>query len=474
MSISLAGIGRWSAGHPRRAIGIWLAFVIACLAAGAVTGTKTLANGAVGQSARGYSIMDQEGLWGPPRELAYIHAPAGSADRPAFRAAIGDVRRRFAALGLTAAPAVSADGRSAAVAATIGSPQALAGVRSAVAAAQRAYPTLTIEETGDISASQAHQRIVSDDLHRVGLLAIPVTLIVLLLAFGALIAALVPVLLGLTAVAAGLGLLGPLSQAFPVQDSAKTVILLIGLAVGVDYALFYVVRSRQERRHGATPSQALETTARTSGRTVIVSGTTVAIAMAGMFIARASVLDGIAAGTIAVIGCAVAGSVTVLPAVLQLLGPRIDAGRIPFLPHRRSPGARRLWPAVTGAVLRRPLVAATISAAFLLALAYPALSLHLAKPSDLALTARSRPALTALAEVRQAFPSANEPAYVVVRVPASRGPKRHARSPGCARSPSEPASPARPSRWPRTPTGPPPRSPSRCPGTAPTTPAAAR
>lgn len=115
--------------------------------------------------------------------------------------------------------------------------------------------------------------------------------------------------------------------------------------------------------------------------------------------------SGTAAGTIAVIACAVGGSVTVLPAVLQLLGPRIDAGRIPFLPHRRSPGESRRWPAVTGAVLRRPLVAATISAAFLLALAYPALSLHLAKPSDLALTARSGPALTALAEVRQAFPA---------------------------------------------------------------------
>src|SRR5207245_3573379 len=124
----------------------------------------------------------------------------------------------------------------------------------------------------DISTDRARNRVVDDDLHRVELLAIPVTLIVLLVAFGSLVAALVPLLLGLTAVAAGLGLLGPLSQAFPVQDSAKTMILLIGLAVGVDYALFYVVRSREERRRGASLHEALETTARTSGRTVILSG----------------------------------------------------------------------------------------------------------------------------------------------------------------------------------------------------------
>src|SRR5205085_2400118 len=95
------------------------------------------------------------------------------------------------------------------------------------------------------------------DLHRAELLAIPVTLLVLLFAFGSLTAAVVPVLLALSAVAAGLGLLGPLSQLFPVEDSAKTVVLLIGMAVGVDYALFFVVRSRAERHRGAGIEEAL-------------------------------------------------------------------------------------------------------------------------------------------------------------------------------------------------------------------------
>ena len=417
--ISRTAVGRWSTGHPWHAIGGWLAFVIACVTIGAATGTKTLANGAVGESARGYSIIDQEGLQLPTRELAYIQTATVATNSPAFAAAISDVERRLDAFGLDAAATVSSGHHAAIVVANIDRQIAIARLRSAVAAVQHAHPTLRIEETGDISVSQARQRVVDNDLHRAELLAIPVTLIVLLLAFGALVAALVPVLLGLTAVAAGLGLLGPLSQAFPVQDSAKTVILLIGLAVGVDYALFYVGRSRHERQRGAATDEALAMTVRTSGRTVILSGMTVAIAMAGMFIASASVLNGIAAGTIAVTACAVAGSVTALPAVLKLLGPRVDRGRIPFLPSVLSERTSRFWPAVIGAVLRRPRLAVAASTGVLLALAYPALSLRLAKPSDLALTAQSDPALKTLADVRQAFPAAGEPAFVMVRVPRS-------------------------------------------------------
>jgi len=120
---------------------------------------------------------------------------------------------------------------------------------------------VSVEETGDISTSVARDRIVDDDLQRVELLAIPVTLLVLLLAFGSLVAALVPVLLGLTAVAAGIGLLGPLSQIFPVEDSATTVILLIGLAVGVDYSMFYVRREMEERDKGKGAAAALEAAA---------------------------------------------------------------------------------------------------------------------------------------------------------------------------------------------------------------------
>jgi RND superfamily putative drug exporter len=363
--------------------------------------------------------MDKEGLWGPATELVFVHSARLGNRGAAFASAKRELERRLSGLGLTVSSHDSRDGYSSVVVAEFRRFVPIERVRAAVAAVARAHPHLTIEETGDISADQAQHRLTDNDLKRAEILSVPVTLAVLLFAFGGLVAALVPVVLALTAVGAAFGLLGPISQVFPVQDSAKTVILLIGMAVGVDYALFYVVRSREERRRGASSHQALETTSRTSGRTVIVSGTTVAIAMAGMFISGAKVLNGIAAGTIAVVACAVAGSVTVLPAILELLGPRIDRGRVPFLPHLRTEGSGRFWSAIVTRVLRRPLLWAALATAFLLALAYPALSLHVSKPSDQALSSQHDSALQALAAVRRAFPGAGEPALVAVRAPAS-------------------------------------------------------
>jgi putative drug exporter of the RND superfamily len=412
-------MGRWSIRHPRLAVAAWISFVVACVALGAISGTKTLDNGAVGESARGYAIMNKHGLWGPGRELAYLRARRA----PVPRSAIGDVGKRFRALGLGPQLKLSADRRSAVVMVELTRDVDVERIRAAVAAAARAHPELSIEETGDVSADQARNRTVDRDLHRAELLSIPVTLLVLLFAFGALTAALVPVLLALSAVAAGLGLLGPLSQLFPVEDSAKTVVLLIGMAVGVDYALFFVVRSRAERDRGAGTDEALETTLRTSGRAVVISGATVAIAMAGMYIVGVSTLSGIATAAIAVIACAVLGAVTVLPAILRLLGSRIDRGRIALLPRARADSGGRVWTALIDRVTRRPLIAAVLSIALLAALAYPALSLRLSKPSDLALSAQSEPALKALAEVRRAFPSAGE-----TLSSRSRQPRRRNRS----------------------------------------------
>jgi len=216
-------------------------------------------------------------------------------------------------------------------------------------------------------------------------------------------------------------LLGPISQAFALDDATKTVVLLIGMAVGVDYALFYVIRAREERRRGRAAHEALERTVHTSGRTVLVSGSTVAIAMAGMYVIGSLTFNGIASGTIAVILCAVAGSVTVLPAVLELLGSRIDRGRIPFLPHARTdtPGSR-FWPTVVDAVLGRPVVALVLSAGLLLALAAPALGLHVAKPSDEALASQHNPILATLGRLRAEFPGTGSAALVVVTGPPGR------------------------------------------------------
>ena len=421
----MAAIGRWSIRRPWRAIVVWLVFVVVAVAAMVATGTDSLQNGSVGESARGYTLMDEHpGAWPPEREYAYIHSDTLRASDEEFQGAATDAGTVLQEqVGGVPSYRTSHDHHSVLVTADVRQPFSTDDLHAAVLAVQHDHPQLSIEHTGDISASDARDRIVNDDLHRAELLSVPVTLLVLLFAFGAVVAALVPVLLALTAVAAAFGLLGPISQVFPLDDSVKIVVVLIGMAVGVDYALFYVIRSREERHRGAPSHEALERTARTSGRTVLVSGTVVSVAMAGMFIIRSDVFNGLAAGTIAVIVCAVAGSVTVLPGVLELLGSKIDRGRIPFLPHLRDPGEpSTFWPAIVDRVLRRPVLSCVVAGGILVALALPALRLHISAPGDEALSAKSEPVLRTLATVRAEFPNSSPPAIVVAVGPQAQQP----------------------------------------------------
>jgi len=199
LPISPGRIGRWSARHPWRALAIWLGFVTSCVALGAVTGTRTLPNGAAGESARGFAVMAQQGL-GPWREYAYLHSSAQVSNDPGFVAAVRDVERRIGALGLRVTETTSADRHSVLVSVTPRQPAspatakepnaAPARIQAALAATRRAHPGLTISETGTISAGNAQNQIVNGNMHRVELLAIPVTLVVLVLAFGSLVAAL--------------------------------------------------------------------------------------------------------------------------------------------------------------------------------------------------------------------------------------------------------------------------------------------
>ena len=409
--LSPTAIGRWSTRRPAVAIVAWSTFVVAAVLALSLTGSKPLENGAVGQSARGYALMDSHRLGLPPHEYVYLHSNSLKTGSPQFGTAIGAVDGAMrAAIASGVSVAVSRDQHSALVSATVTRAFDATAVKAAVAsvgAAHRGVSAIVVDPTSG----------GGNDLHRAEQLSIPVTLVVLLIAFGALVAALVPVLLAATAVIAAFGLLGPISHVFPLDDSVKTVVLLIGMAVGVDYALFYVVRSREERLRGASTREALARTSRTSGRSVLIAGTTVAIAMAGQFVVGSDIFNGIAAGTIVVVACAVAGSVTVLPALLQLLGPRIDRGRIPFLPQLATAGESRLWAGIVDRVMRRPVLAACLSGGLLVALAIPAFGLHVAKPSSQALSSASQSDLAA--QITGAFPSTSSPAVVVATWPAA-------------------------------------------------------
>ena len=406
--ITPSGIGRWSARRPWLAIGAWLVFVVLAVVALAATGSKSLQSGVTGEAARAESTLQRHQALPTQYEYAYMHSESLRTGDPAFRAVVRSVTASMReALGTRVSTSVSASGHSALISGPIGRPFSTDALRAQVGAASDGRVTAVLDDNSGGSGN--------NDLSRAERLSVPVTLLVLLIAFGALVAAVVPVLLGVSAVIAAFGLLGPISQVFPLDSSVKTVVLLIGMAVGVDYALFYVIRSREERARGLASHDALERTARTSGHTVIVAGTTVAIAMAGQFMIGTDIFNGIAAGTIAVIACAVAGSVTVLPAVLELLGARIDRGRIPFLPHLGSGEDSRFWPALVAGVLRRPVLSLLAAVTVLVALAIPALDLHVSQPSS----DNIHPVVPSSLQARVTadFPRASPPAIVVFTWP---------------------------------------------------------
>src|SRR5215217_1128230 len=241
-----------------------------------------------------------------------------------------------------------------------------------VAKLDNAQSGYRIEEFGDASASKALDKAFEDDFRKAEVTSLPITLIILILAFGALLAAFVPLLLAITAVAAAISLIGPISQIWPVDEAISSVVLLIGLAVGVDYSMFYLRREREERAAGRGEEAALEAAAATSGRAVLVSGITVIAAMAGMYLAGAPAFLSFATGTIMVVAIAVVGSLTVLPAVLSKLGDRVNKGRLPLIAPERRTGEPRVWSWVLDHTLRRPLLSALLAGGLLLLVAIPA------------------------------------------------------------------------------------------------------
>jgi RND superfamily putative drug exporter len=422
---------RWSAAHRRAVVLGWLAFVFIAFAAGAATGMVTLTQV---ESENGQSRMaDETQARQFPRERAgeqvLIESPHGPLAATGYRRAINELVARLArtpSVTSIQSPLVrgnagqfSRDGRAALVTFQIaGDPDTaqdrVAPALAATAAVQRAHPDLFIGELGAASTNKAVYALINHDFQRAEATSVPVTLLILVLAFGALAAAGVPMVLGFTAVAAALGLTEVLSHLLHVEQSITSVILLIGLAVGIDYSLFYVRRVREERAAGRTPSEALEAAAATSGRAVLISGFTVAIAMMGMFLVGNQVFTSFGMGTVLVVLVALAGSLTVLPAVLAGLGDRVDRGRLPGLSRIRARnGGSRFWAAVVGAVLRRPLLWGGGAAALLVALALPAFSLHTVSSGMQGLP-RSLPVARVYDRVQRHFPGGAVPETVVV------------------------------------------------------------
>src|ERR687888_855141 len=377
-----ARMGRWSAGHWKTATFGWLALVAVAFGMGGALGTKTVDpyTAGPGESGRMDRILN-DGFKQPAGENVVIQNRSARAGDPAFDAAVNDVVARVskeAVVQNVHRGQVSKDGHTALVKFDIRGDKNKAGdkvgsVLDRVDEAQSAHPGFFIGEFGDASAQTAADEAAAKDLKSAGVFSIPITLIILVVAFGALVAAGIPLLLALTAVFATFGLMALPSHVLPMAQEVKATVLLIGLAVGVDYTMFYLKREREERRAGRSERAALEAAAATSGRAVLISGFTVMTAMAGMFLTGDSSFGSVAMGTILVVAVAVLGSLTVLPALLSRLGDRGNKARLPLLHRLQRPDGGRFWGWAVDRVLQRPVVAAALSAGLLVALALPAL-----------------------------------------------------------------------------------------------------
>jgi uncharacterized membrane protein YdfJ with MMPL/SSD domain len=438
--------GRWSAAHWKTATFGWVALVLAAVALGMAAGTQKLtdAENSQGETARAERILADAGFDKSAEEAVLVQRRNGSASAGTVAAEVSQMLRARNDVENVKAPVRSKDGRSLLVQFDLKGDSETADSRvqpvlDAVAQVQRAHPQVTVEEFGEASANHALNETIGKDFSKAERLSVPLTFVILLLAFGAFVAAGVPVLLAFSAVLASIGLSSLVSHLAHASSATSSVILLIGMAVGVDYSLFYVKREREERAAGHEGRDAIHRAAATSGQAVLISGATVLVAMAGMLFAGSAVFTSLGIGAMIVVFVSMIGSLTVLPAVLAKLGDRIDRGVIAVWAAavgrvlRREPrwverlrtrrtllqrvkgsgGESRIWGAVLRPSLRYPAAAAALSAAFLVVLALPAFGMHTKLlgfndlPHDLKI-------VQTYGTIQKAFPGASSPATVVV------------------------------------------------------------
>jgi uncharacterized membrane protein YdfJ with MMPL/SSD domain len=434
-----ARMGRWSANHWKTAVFGWLAFVVASVVIGGQVGTQYLEDNdlAVGEAAKatkmieaGFPQADDE-----QAEIVLIQSKTLEADDPAFKAVIEDVaqtvggfseaRKIDTPLEAGHADLVSDDRRSAMVQyQPVGTYEEASlyidKIEAAVNETAAQHPGFEVSLLGSVTTTKATDAAFANMLKTAGMIAIPLTLVILLFVFGSAVAALVPLLLAITAVIATTALIAIPSQFIAVDEQIGEVILLIGLAVGIDYSLFYLRREREERAAGRSEHAALEAAAATSGRAVLISGVTVLIAMAGMFLSGDKTFMSFSIGTMMVVAVAMLGSLTVLPALLGRLGDKVEKGRIPFLGRLRSKnGESRFWGAILERVLRRPVLSAVAAGAVLVALTVPAFSLNTATTGvdDISI-----PEIQPLKKFDAAFPGGNAPAVIAIQADDVRAP----------------------------------------------------
>jgi RND superfamily putative drug exporter len=422
---STGGLVGWSLRHRTLAIAGWVLLVLLCVLGGNLAGTvkATPVQLMSGEAGRAAAMVTAAGLDGHDVESVLMTAGSGGRLPEASLGAGSPVVADLTAT-LRAVPGVSDVGtavvsrdRSAVLlpvtlADDVMDPNALlAGVSTA---AER-HPDLHLGVSGPLTIGADVDNQLAGDFSAALIRSLPITIVILLLVFGALLAAGLPLLLGVSSVLSAVGLYAAASHVLPDGGTGAEMILLIGMAVGVDYSLFYLKRAREERRSGRSGLQALTTAGATAGRAVLTSGCAVMVAMAGLFLLRDINFASMALGAIIVVALAVLGSLTVLPAVLGLLGDKVDRPRIPLLSRLTMSGRpARVWPMLLRPAMKFPALTLLVGVVGMLVLAWPATTLHL-KDSSAADLPQNLPSVAAHQRITTAFPGERSGLNVVLK-----------------------------------------------------------
>lgn len=434
-------IAAWAIRHRALTLVGWSALVLIALLSGTLLNGENQRSTDPGESGRAQTALRAQNNFDPLRETVLVQAK--NPDSPPFaandelRRATDDLVTTLTRSGAAAdirspltpgsSGQLSKDGASGLVSFLIPGTEkeirpnfeTATGQIEAVAAR---HPSVRLAQSGDLSLSSVVDKAIREDVKRSEFLSLPMTLVILLIVFGALVAASVPLLLAGTSVAATFGFLSVVDDFTPINSATTVITLLIGMAVGVDYSLFFLRRQREERALGRAVDDAILVSARTSGHVVAVSGVTVVLCVCGLLFTGLDNFQGLAISTAFVVGLAVLGAVTVLPALLSLLGDKVDRGRVPWLGKRRTAaGNSRFWSATARVVTRRPALWGGVATALLVLLTLPALGMRLQDPTPAESLPRSMPAIDAAVRTQEAFPGVTYPATVVLTA-ANGGP----------------------------------------------------
>jgi putative drug exporter of the RND superfamily len=433
MKLSTQTVTRMSARHPWRTVAAWVGLVVVgVVAIGALLGGALTTEGKPTNNPQSQRAKDALSAAFPPTgsaavtDIVVVRSRRYTVDAPEFKALVGtlasEVRRAGVAgvrtyLDRRDPSLVTRDRHATMVQFSKASDD---GIDTIVGAVERAdaRPAFTAAVTGQKTLDRDFNELSQSDLQhgelRVGL---PAALIILLLVFGAVVAGLVPLLITLPSIAVALGLVSVLAHAFSLSVFVINMLTGMGLALAIDYSLFVVSRFREERGRGREVPDAIAASATTANRAVVFSGTTFVIAMFGMLIVPSSIMRSLAVGAIVVGIVSVIASATLLPALLRLLGDRVDALRIPLVGRRSLEAANpegRFWGAIVRRVLRRPWLSLALSVALLLALAAPILGMRIGTSGATALPNRFE-SKQGFAALQRDFPQAtSDPVEIVV------------------------------------------------------------